>query len=595
MSPSPPAALLLCAVILLIPAPGAAIPRPPAAGEVTVVRSGGGAELRVRGRTVVRLVGHAAAARLQAAAVRLEPLLPPPTTITTRITRKTGQLIVDDKVVLAVTRAEVARLGFPGPLVAQWARALEEALAVPPITVSRADLVLSPGRSETVVVAAAGTAAVTVGAYDPNIVEVLLRPGEARVTGKAPGSTIVPFRFGPYRAQMAVSVRPPAGRIPFEAEVIVTGAPATPELIREAIERRLEGVVRRDPGATMQYGRIAVDGPLPPGRSAMIPVEVGIKSPYGGPVDATVQVRVVNAPVQIADPDILLVSNRPEKITDSGLLFQEALAPGRSARLLYHHLNGTPGQARVLKITLHNPGATRARVHYLAGHAGPSGDPIFVGYASTQRFLDALVAGRGYMVEVPSGGTTTFTAYALPPLALVSGLMQFQVTEGGPVDLVVHVRVPWLLDGTVMTDLGPYAFPHPRGTFPGSVVDLARELPAHQAASVTDLGVASALRDLRTGEALVGDYGVLYRLRLRLTNPTDREVGAALVANAAGGLARGLYYINGSPVDVGLMRASEEREIAAFTLGPGATRDVTVLTMPVAGSYYPVRLILRPR
>src|SRR3990170_6971992 len=134
MSPLLPVALLLCAVVLLAGAPTAAMPRPPAAGEVAVVRSGGGAELRVRGRTVVRLVSPGAAARLQTAAARLEPLLPPPTTITTRITRRTGHLIVDDKVVLAVTRAEVARLGFPGPLVAQWARALEEALAVPPIT-----------------------------------------------------------------------------------------------------------------------------------------------------------------------------------------------------------------------------------------------------------------------------------------------------------------------------------------------------------------------------------------------------------------------------------------------------------------------------
>jgi hypothetical protein len=595
MSPSLPATLLLGAAVLLAPAPSAAIPRPPGAGEVSVVRAGSGAELRVRGRAVVRLAGPRATAKLQAAAVRLEPLLPPPTTVGTRTTRWTGILIVDDTVVLTVTRAEVARYGLPGPLVAQWARALEEALAVPPITVSRADLVLSPGRSETVAVAAAGTTAVTVGAYDQQIVDVALKEGEARLTGKALGSTIVPFRAGPYRAQMAVSVRPPAGRIPVEAEVIVTGAPATPDLIREAVERRLEGVVLRDPGATLQLGRIAVDGPLSPGRSATIAVTVGVRSPYGGPVDATVQVRVVNVHVQIADPDVLLVSNRPERITDNGLLFRETLAPGRPARLLYHHLNATLGQARVLKITLHNPGAGVARVHYLAGHAGPSGDPIFIGFASTQRFLDALLAGRGYVVEVPSGATSTFTAYALPPLALVSGLMQFQVIEGGAVELVVHVRVPWLLDKTVMTDLGPYAFPHPRGTFPGSVVDLVRELPAHQAAPVADLGVASALRDLRTGEALVGDYGVLYRLRLRLTNPTDREVGAALVANAAGGLARGLYFINGSPVDVGLMRAFEEREIAAFTLAPGATREVTVLTMPVAGSYYPVRLSLRPR
>jgi hypothetical protein len=322
---------------------------------------------------------------------------------------------------------------------------------------------------------------------------------------------------------------------------------------------------------------------------------VAIRSPFAGPVDGTITVRVANTPVQLADPEVLLVSNRPEKITESGLLFQEMLAPARPARLLYHHLNGTPGQARVLKITLYNPGLVAARVHYLSGVAGPSADPVFIGFASTQRFLDALLAGRGYLVEVPPGGTTTFTAYALAPLALVSGLMQFQVIEGGPVELVVHVRVPWLLDRTVMTDLGPSAFPHPRGTFPGSVVEVAREQPAHQPGMLVELGVMSNLRDVRTGEALVGDYGVLYRVRVRLVNPTEREVTTALIANAAGGLARGVFYVDGTPVDIGLVRPYEDREVAAFTVAPGNAREVSVLTMPVAGSYYPVRLGVRPK
>ncbi|MDR7419937.1 MAG: hypothetical protein QN178_13625, partial [Armatimonadota bacterium] len=482
-----------------------------------------------------------------------------------------------------------------GPMVERWAQALHAALAVPPIVVSRADIVLSPGRTESVSITTAGAAPVVVGAHDERVVEVRLSGNEAHVTGKTIGRTVVPFRAGPYRAQVPVSVRPPAGRIPAETDVIVTGVPAPPDLVRQAVERRLQDVVDREPGAVLTLGPVVVDGPLAPGQSATFPVMVGVKSPYAGPVDATVQVRVTNLPVQLDDAGVLLVSNRPEKITDNGLLFRDTLAPGKAARLLYHHLNGTPGQERILKITLHNPGATRARVHYLSGHGGPSGDPIYIGFAATQRFLDALVGGRGYVVEVPAGRSATFTAYGLPPLALVSGLMQFQVIEGGPVDLVVHVRVPYLLDNTVTADLGPRAFPHPRGTFPGSVVEVAREHAVDRPGLVAELGVMSNLQDVRTGEPLVGDYGVLYRLRLRLVNSTDREVTTALVANAAGGLARGLFYIDGTPVDIGLARPYEDREVAVFAVAPRASRDVLVLTMPVAGSFYPVRLGLRPR
>jgi hypothetical protein len=68
-----------------------------------------------------------------------------------------------------------------------------------------------------------------------------------------------------------------------------------------------------------------------------------------------------------------------------------------------------------------------------------------------------------------------------------------------------------------------------------------------------------------------------------------------LVALAAGGPARGLFLIDGALVDVGYLRANEERAVTSFTVAPGSVRDVTIVTMPVAGSFYPVRLTARPR
>ncbi len=585
----------LALLILLAPAgPAASAP-----GEIAVTQFAGrppGAELKVRGQPVIRLLGTDAGRRLQSAARRLDPLLGPSVAITTAATRTSARLVVNDQVVLTVRRTDAALARTtPALLVGQWADALDAALAVRPITLSRTGVVLSPGREAVVTVSTMLSGPVVMGGFDQQVAEVRPVGGEVRIVGKNPGNTIVPLRIGPYRAQVAVSVRRPAGVIPAETEAIVTGLPATTDLIREAVERRLLEAVRREPGATMDLGEITVGASLAPGASAAVSVAVAVRSPYAGPVEGTVRVRVRNEPVRLADPDVLLVSNRPETITGNGLLFQETLAPGRPARLLYHHMNGSSTQARVLKITLSNPGTARARVHYLSGHAGPSSDPVSIGYTSTARFLEALVAARGYVVEVPARGVTTFTAYTLAPLALVSGLMQFQVLDGGPVDLTVHVRLPYLLDQTVTADLGSWAFPHPRGTFPGSVVEIVRDVAADQPAPIADLGVMSNLRDVRTGEPLTGDYGVLYRIRLRLVNPTDHEVTTGFVANAAGGLARGLFLIDGTPVDVGLIKAAEDREVAAFTMAPGSRREIVVLTMPVAGSFYPVRLALRPR
>ncbi|MGH2373152.1 MAG: hypothetical protein ACRDIC_06685 [bacterium] len=568
-------------------------------GEVVVVRMANpsdGAELRVRGRPVARLFGAGARARLKAAERRLRRAFIGPVAVSVDDRGKVAQLVVDGQVVLAATAADAGREETtPASLAGRWAAALEQALAVPPIAVSSSQVVVSPGGVGYATVTTPTPGAVTLGGFDARIAGVHLAQGALRVVGRRLGGTSVSLRLGPYQTSVAVAVRAPAGVIPPSAEVIVTGSPAPPELIREAIERRVRQIVRLEPGASTAVAAVPVDAPMAAGTSLSVPVAVRITSPFAGPVDGSVQVAVTNAPIRLADPNRLLVSNRPETITSNGLLFNETLSADHPARLLFHHLNGTPSQSRILKISLSNPGAARARVHYLSGLAGPAPDPVLTGHLATTRFLLALTAGVGYIVEVPPRGRTEFTAYTLAPQALVSGLMQFQVVEGGPIDLTVNVRLPWLLDRTVTTDLGPWAFPHPRGTFPGSLVEVKRDVPADQPYTIGELGVMSELKDVRSGEPLVGDYGVLYRFRLRLVNPTDRQITAALLAHAAGGPARGLFLIDGAVLDLGLLQANEERMVTSFVLPPSGTREVTVVTMPIAGSFYPVLLAMRPR
>jgi hypothetical protein len=586
--------LAAAALAILLPAPAAAAP---GLREVAAVRLADppAAELRFRGVLIARLEGATAWARVRTAARHLDRPFLRPAVVRVVARRGLAHVLVDGRVVLTADRRDAGAAGTgPDQLAARWAAALEQALAIAPIAVTPARVVLSPGFGAAVTLATPTPGPVVVGSFDRGVVNATVADGTLRLTGRRLGRTIVPVRLGPYRAEVAVSVLKPAGTIPRGIAVAVTGNPAPPDVIREAVRRHVQQAVTHDPGATMALGPVAVEAPLPPGATLVVPVVVGIRSPFAGPAAGQVRVTVANAPLPLADPEVLLISNRPETITGNGLLFQETLTAPRAARLLYHHMNGT-AQARILKLTLRNRAASPARVHYVSGLAGPASDPVLIGHVATQRFLEALAGGVGYVVEVPPRRETTFTAYTLAPHALVSGLMQFQVIDGGPVDLTVHVRLPWLLDRTVTTDLGPWAFPHPRGTFPGAAVSVSVEVPAHQAVPLVDLGVASGLRDVNSGEPLVGDYGVLYRLRVRLQNPTERELTTDLVAFAAGGAARGLFVVDGTLTDIGYLRANEERPIVSFTLAPGAVRDVTIVTMPVAGSFYPVRLTARPR
>ena len=422
------------------------------------------------------------------------------------------------------------------------------------MTVSHQMWCCPPGYAQRITITTAGSAPVQVGPYDGRVLTVTLADGVAELTGKAVGACWSRFAL-PYRSYVAVSVRPPAGEIPAEAEVVVTGTPATPETIREAVERRMQEVVKRDPGATLDVGAVTAE-PVPAGETATVPVEVTVPSPFGGPVGTVVQVRVTNEAIDLADPvDPPHEQLGPETIRDNGWLFNETLSPGRPTRLLYHHANGTPGQVRRTGTHTHEPGRG-ARPHSLSQRlAGQSPDSIFIGFVSTQRFLDALVGQRGYIVRVQA--RTVYDLYCL--YAVTAGARvrtdagRFQVVEGGPIELLVHVRVPYLLDSTVTKDLGPGCVPHPRGSFPSTVLVVAKDLTAPQGGVIADLGVMANLQDPRTFEPLVGDYGVLYRIKLRLSQH-DHARGVHGAQRRQGGrrvCPQGCFLVNGKPVDVG--------------------------------------------
>jgi hypothetical protein len=95
------------------------------------------------------------------------------------------------------------------------------------------------------------------------------------------------------------------------------------------------------------------------------------------------------------------------------------------------------------------------------------------------------------------------------------------------------------------------------------------------------------------GRTLHGNYGVVYRVSIRFVNPTDRSWRAELLVEAVGGVARGAFVVNGRLMEVPLLRPYQEHLLHAFSLAPRQTQSVTVVTIPSAGSFYPIQLVAR--
>jgi hypothetical protein len=212
---------------------------------------------------------------------------------------------------------------------------------------------------------------------------------------------------------------------------------------------------------------------------------------------------------------------------------------------------------------------------------------------ATGRFVRRITAGQGYLLQVGPRRTHTFSVIEIPAGALVTGLLQAQLLRGTQMAVTVHIRAPWLLERTVTTEVNQLAVAHPRGSFPVADIRIARAITVGPRVILTDLGFAVAPEDPSTGERLLGDYGILYHLSAELTNPLDRPAIFEVMARAVTGPARGMLLIGDGAVDFGLLRVGDERYVTAFDLEPGETRTVEMVTMPAAGSFYPVRLTVQ--
>lgn len=584
--------LFPAAVLWALVATAAAQPPAPPP-DVDVVRAGGVAAVQVNGRVALRLRGPGATGRAEAVAARLRRLRSRGDASIHLVPQAGGVDVVVDGVRVITVDRDLARSNGTSPelLASTWARSLRTALAVRQLWLKPSAVAVPLGGEAVVEVKAMPAARPEVGPYDARRVSLHWESdARLRVFGRRPGTVRLVFRHGAASRQLVVSVRPRAGRLPQSVEVVVTGRPAPAEVVREAVVRMLEAAAHREPGAMLEVG--PVDAPqLAAGQEWRGEVAARIRSPYAMPVEGFVSVRVRNEAVELLPPVRLLVSNNPERIVRDGVFFREWVSTGEAVRMLYHHANGTE-RDKMVTVSLHNPHAAPARVHLQLATPGAWHDSMATGHAAARRFLELSARGAGYVLELPPGRTHRFTTQRTPPGYVVSGLIQVQVLEGGPLEVAVSARTVYVLERAVEHEVEPVETPHPRGVFGPPLVRLERTLAVGGIERV-EIGRSQNLRDLRTGRVLDGDYGVSYVLRLYLTNPSDQPVAVRLVVVASSGPAYATFVVDGELVDLKFLAAGRAGTVLAVTLQPREVRTVELLTMPEAASWYPVRLELR--
>lgn len=444
-----------------------------------------------------------------------------------------------------------------------------------------------------------GIVSITVG--DPSIIDASVDQTTRIVTivGKKIGATTLLVRDDRgLERSVPVRVAYLAGSLASDAFVRVTGRPASTEFLREAaIDAAVARVVART-GATIVATpeSVAVARPLTVDNVTTIDVPIIVSGDSFFTVAGTTHVRVENFAQPRTRPRSLLVSDYPETLKETGILFSADVTAKQAERFLYYHFNpgGQPERRIVLKVA--NPSSQPALVQYIAGIAGPGTNEMEVGHLSTQRFLVREAQNEGTVVTIPGNTTIAIMDQPLPARTTASGLMQLHEIEGSPLHLtLVAQSATDPIDGPILTSaLLVGDRPHARGIY--SIPEFFFDYSYDAEGPNLEVPIGQIpLPNLVLGQTLAGDYGVLQSVTIRMVN-NDRHNARtlALYASPRGGRATGTFVIDRVLVQAHAMPAYGHYKLRQYTIPPGSFVRTEIVTMPEGGSSYPLRLIVAP-
>ena len=410
----------------------------------------------------------------------------------------------------------------------------------------------------------------------------------------APAAIAQTAEPSPSSAPLAVPPAP-AGRIPAEVTLDVTGAPAADPsflegAIRSAIEREIRPTLR--PGASLRFGAIVPWPLLPLASGTRGAVDVNVSIVGDDPattVTGMVPVTLNGVVLPAFAPDALFLSDDPEYLRSEGLVFRNGVPPGRSARLYYYHSDvGIPRDLDVV-LTVAAP----SRVQLVASQAGPELDVMNVGHAVTRDVLRFEQAGESAVVDLQPGRPFVVRHGLLLQGEVVAGAVDVHVIGGAPVDVAV---IAALAGSRPDTYLGgprvPFDGHRRHGVFAlAGYGETAQTFTVGGAPAVVQYGAKNPTpRNVNPADDGhdYGDYGVVHRFTFGLVNPTDEPRTVYLYERPMGGPVRSTFVVDGQFKEIGCARLPLPYVVATYQVPPHGSGSSSTTTMTDGGSFYPL-------
>jgi len=555
-------------------------------------------EVRVGGQVVMRLSAEKAANAQMRIEQKLEAAADPEGILAKKTANGYGVFWGDTLIVEVDKSLAAENKSTPEGLAIVWAKRLFELVGPGMLQVSPRSLVLPLGEQSVLQLGGLAEGPVSLEGGD-GVVSASVSGETIVVKAGAVGSSYLLVRRGKARVKVPVRVKDWAGYPPAEVTIQVTGDPAPGDMVAEASLRAVSGSTRLNQGA---YIKFPDDMPAIPSVTQgdrlrySQPIEIVAGDDYF-PVKTRVEVQVDSVDLELKEPNLLLVSNRPERVEDDGVLMEYTLTEDEPTRLMYSHLNQTLAD-RNLWVNLYNETENPVKVWIGSTYAGPNRNEVHTGHMAAVRFLRQLGAEAGFVVEIPARQRFVVAHHFMNRRDLLSGFVNLQIVGQGALRAEVHSRLAPSSNNTAgAVRLGgpfnPFKI-HPHGVFAQPYFEEWIDLNQNSEATEVPFGKAPWLIDFETGLPNTGNFGVLYRYHFVLQNTSDQSRDFELAFRPHSGAAAGTFLVDGDILEAPFVKKGIETSLGLFRVAPGEERTVDLVTFPEASSSYPAFVIMRP-
>ena len=531
--------------------------------------------------------------------------------ITVASDKSSARLMLGPRTIITITPAEAkAQQSDMEGLAAAWASKLNDALALPTLTLSESKLQLPPDKPTSVGLTGSRSRKAVITISDKSVAKVQRAQGVLKIVPVGVGKTVVTVTAGPLSKKLEVNVLPYAAKFPMHLSAEVTGIPATADVVESAIQTAILARAAVPEGASVKLGSDAAPK-LNSGATYTADLPIKVEAPNHFPASGLVRVTVKNIPVRRDAEKELWYSNDPENILAAGQIYWGELTPNAPVRLLFHHFNKA-SRPVVIQYVLANPTEQEVSVAMIMGDSDPSENPTLAGYRAGDQFFQAWLQRSGEVIRIPAKSVVPVVLRRIAPLETSSGLAHLTLFggQGARVQLVGDAVLPEILDPTWRASgypawpwrkLRPTAMANYRGGLNGSPRHV---YPSPLRTERFEFQVGGNFAFIRVGQLaipdqeqdkrLLGNFGVQYDIRGTMSNPTDRATDVEVVFEASAGYSGALFVVNGKYVQANLLQAKQTVTLVKTTLAPGETQPVAVQTIPLSGAHYPATITVRP-